>query len=236
MAKKNEDDGLSEERLKSFLSDRLTSAFKKIDHSLDQEVEEVVRRTDTALRVKLESEGLLPSKTTIKKPKPGGAAVRAISYLRGFFDLFLQAPAIGIAAVAVVALAAALVFQQKRILDVENELAVAKKTMETQISEDETSEVYAELEAAFHSKLYIEKNSVILSEAATLAKKANVELRVITVGEGGAVIGGLELRKGQQLIVTGPLSAKLKSQRALKELLELPDDTEGMAAVAVVEY
>jgi hypothetical protein len=220
----------------SFLSKRVADAFRKIDSELDREVEEVSMRLNSSLKKRLQSEGILslPSSHTTNFRESWFTRFR--EYISISMMQFLKTPAVGIAVVAVVSVAAVLIYQQNQLTNLERSLILAKQELESVDKTSDTAEIYAALEGATHSKLYLEKGSALISQAEALAEQAGVPLDVTTIGEGGALIGGMELRENQLLIVAGPLSAKAKAERALKVLLELPDDTEGLVAIAIIEY
>lgn len=236
MNSSDDESGIERSGKESFLPDRVSAAFARLDQRVDQEVDELSRHLDDRLRRRLISEGLLSL-----PQKPAGTGVSGIftrffQQLKFLPTLIVQSPAVGIAGIAVLALAVVLVNQRQTLSGMQEELTAARELISTFGQSTDMNEVYAELEGAFHSKLYLEEESSVLTEAKKLAQEQGIEFEILVIEKGGAIIGDLELRESQRLVVVGPLTAKARAERSLKELLEVPDDTEGMVAIAVIEF
>ncbi len=236
MNSRDDESGIERLGKNFFLPDRVSAAFVRLDQRVDQEVDELSRHLDDRLCRRLVSAGLLSP-----PQKPAGAGVsglfaRLFQQLKYLPTLIVQSPAVGIAGVAVLALAVVVVNQRQTLSGMQEELTAAREMISTVGQSTAMNEVYAELEGAFHSKLYLQEQSSVLTEAAKLAQEQGIEFEILVIEKGGAIIGDLELRESQRLVVVGPLTAKARAERSLKELLEVPDDTEGMVAIAVIEF
>lgn len=219
--------------------DMLTTAtnnsLKRLDEELDELVGLAMERTDDSVYQALASAGLVSAEPAIK-----AASVTFKKRESQFFtvireelrSLFMR-PIGTVAALAMVSMATTIYYQQKNIAEVRE--AVTEVSAE-QPRQRESSQIFAALSLTFFTKLYTDAGDTLIGRARNQAENIDVDLKVVAVPGEGNEIMGVDLQPGQRVLIVDGLIAKSERQRALKEILEAPDDTEGTIAIILVEY
>lgn len=217
------------------LTTATNNSLKRLDAEVDGLVGLAMQRTDDSVYRALASAGLVSAEPTKK-----AASVPLKQRESQFFaviraelrSLFMRP--IGVAAtLAMVSMATIIYYQQRNIAEVRE--AVTEVSAEQPLQR-ESSQIFAALPLTFFTKIYTDAGDTLIGRARNQAKNLDLDLKVVAVPEEGYELMGVDLQPGQRVLIVDGLIAKSEQQRALKELLEAPDDTEGTIAIILVEY
>jgi hypothetical protein len=223
----------------SITDDALTTAtnnsLKRLDAEIDGLVGLAMQRTDDSVYRALASAGLVsvePTKKAASVPLKKIESQFFTAIRQELRTLFMR-PIGAVAALAMVSMATVIYYQQKNISAVRE--AVTEVSAE-QPRQRESSQIFAALSLTFFTKIYTDAGDTLIGRARNQADNLDLDLKVVAVPEEGYELMGVELQPGQRVLIVDGLIAKSEQQRALKELLEAPDDTEGTVAIILVEY
>ncbi|MBM4229994.1 MAG: hypothetical protein FJ184_04480 [Gammaproteobacteria bacterium] len=214
------------------LSPAIEKSLRRLYTDVDTRINDVDTRVKSRLERRLVAEGLLADKNPSDE-KNASLAVRFWRNLGGW-RLSFNTPIVAIASLVVVAFGVLFYQQREKTLQVESELKAAKSLLERQEGD---SAVYAKSDSIINAKLYTDQADILIKQVRDLAAPLGMKVEVVMEASSNDASTSVPvLREGQRLIAVGPFVSTDPKQRELKELLELPEDTEGSVNVVLIEF
>jgi hypothetical protein len=224
---------------KNQFSPVIESSLCRLSKNIDSDVDDIDAKIGSRLEQRLLEEGLFA--TEKRAVTSGKSSVRSDgneslrSWSKFFnFNIQLNIPAVAFSSLLVVTAAVVFYQQREKTLQIESELRATKSLLERQESD---SAVYARSDLVTNAKLYTDQADILIRQVTNLASRLGMKVEVVVGGASEAPnVDAVPLREGQRLIVLGPFIAKDPKQKELKALLELPEDTDGIVNVVLVEF